>query len=1145
MSTAPERTYEVGPYRLIRLMGEGGTGRVYHAVHVAHGQPVALKVPRGSALHEREAFRREIAALTRLSRLRDEGLVELLESGNQRGAPWYAMPFIDGPHLERFRKELWGDRHDDGVEQSRTMSATSPLARESVSAWSEPKLLPDASSPREAAAGKLELVLRLGVKLARTLALVHTHGVVHGDVTPRNVLLRGQSPVLIDFGTAFLAHVGDSARELPHRASIMGTRAYSAPERRRFEPLDARADIYALGCILYELVTNSRPLAAGDEGGEGCWIPASAHVTGVPTELDVLLLAMLASDPSERVGHASEVVAVLSRLLGESAPEGELARAAQLYRPRLLGRELALQELTDQLRAASLGAGGMIVLRGESGVGKTRLLNEVASWAPAFQVAIITAQFGDSHRYKSEAQLGERSLGGFAGFFDVLSDELEAAGEDAVMLDDELRDALATVRPYTSSAFAEVRSSALPGSSREQLLARLASLLGWLAKRRPFAIMFDDLQWADELTLAAIDHCADALARLPVLFVCSYRSDEAGAALTALTHKARAVISLDRLPSDAIGGIAKAMLGARTLPESLREFLSQRSQGNPLLVAEYLRAALSSEALRLRSSGTWTFDPQGVQSVPRSLEELFASRLARVSPHAADALRLAAVLGREFDLAALAALPGARQIAEGEAIEELVSRQLLEWIAPGRYRFAHDSLREAQERALEPGQRRELHRLAAEHLARDPEATPEQLGLHWALAEQPVAALPQLERAARSAHSEHAPLRAAELYRLALEQCRKASELASRMPALLEALADVLLVQARHADARTSYDECLQRLGEHASVARARVLRKLAASHWTVHEYEQARAYEERALAAIGPLTQLDDEGKREYIDIQFGRFERLYFSRTVGEETARLIDDLKPLVGRYAGPDRRCYFCACAACEVLARSGYALEAESEELARMALPASDETVPLQSKAHARFALGFVLSTGSVEQRREAMQWLERAEPDARRAGDSVLLARILTYRALTLLRTGEVEATASMAARALELAEQVELPPYVAAALSYQGWAAWRLNQRTQATNLLRKAVALWSAHPHSFPFQWSAALPLLDLALEKLSRERVEPLLAQLLHPSQQRLPKLLREAVLAALAKLDDPAALSVALRELLQRASALQFC
>jgi eukaryotic-like serine/threonine-protein kinase len=273
---------EIEGYRLLRRVGSGGMGVVYAAIARESGQQVALKVVR----HEQhspaaaERIRREIRAL---AAVRHPGIVKYVGDGfTADGMPYVAMTWLDGMDLER--------RLEDG-------------------------------------ALGVEDTLTLAIRVAGSLAAAHEHGVIHRDIKPANIFLVGGRPAdacLLDFGVArFESHTWT----LTSPGGIIGTPAYMAPEQARGDAtLDRRADLFSLGCVLYECLCGA-PAFAGEHV-----MAVLAKVlmespprvrTRVPTSppaLDELVHHLLEKDPLGRPGSAREVEQRLRALSLERSP---------------------------------------------------------------------------------------------------------------------------------------------------------------------------------------------------------------------------------------------------------------------------------------------------------------------------------------------------------------------------------------------------------------------------------------------------------------------------------------------------------------------------------------------------------------------------------------------------------------------------------------------------------------------------------------------------------------------------------------------------------------------------------------------------------------------------------------------------------
>jgi predicted ATPase/tRNA A-37 threonylcarbamoyl transferase component Bud32 len=867
----------IGPYLVLERLGRGGMGVVYRGRHHDSGELAAVKtvpVPDAARL---QSLRREIHAL---ARIRHPGVVRILDTGLQDGLPWYAMELVEGVTLWRYREEL------------------RPQEEPRISAEALRKLL---------------AVLR---RLCSALAYVHGEGVVHRDLKPENILITGRRrwaagsreaqeapsrsascllppafPVLVDFGLS-ARFGGETSREVLDLEGLgSGSTSYMAPEQMRGDFVDARADLYALGSILYALLTGRLPFRSVDEVQDPELVPVapSRLAEGVPHELDALVLRLLAKEPRERPGHAGDVAAELAGLgAGNGGPEAGPRPRPHLVRPGLAGRREVLHALGKLLgEHAVAGRGGLILVGGESGIGKTRLALEVAQAARRRGLRVLVGEcFGGA---------AEAGPGGSGAPLQALSRPLQQVADECRARGRAETQRLLGTRGPLISAY-EPALAGLPGqedspqaaelpaeAARLRLFRALTETFAALAaspaadagrQSRPAApllLILDDLQWADDLTAGWLAFLADSgrLAQVPLLILGTYRSEDvqtpACAALRALLEAPQAQrVELGRLEPEAVGELAGGMLGIRPAPAALVQFLARHTEGNPFFVAEVLRTAVSEGLLVRDCQGRWQTAAAGrpgagpefdALPLPATVRELVARRLQSLSPLAGPVAEAAAVLGAEMAEPLLAEVAGAAGTEALEAVRELLARQVLRESRPGFVRFDHAKIREVAYERIGLERRRALHRRAAEALerARVPDRAESievlaALGLHWERAEEPDQARRYFLEGARKAVSLYACAEAERLYDayLALVQRLEPEVVQARN----ERAFNVLGARGRYQDALAEHGRALQEataLGDR--IGQGSSLYGLAIASAFIGQFTAALDHGEKSLA--------------------------------------------------------------------------------------------------------------------------------------------------------------------------------------------------------------------------------------------------------------------------------------------------------
>ncbi|MFN7971816.1 MAG: tetratricopeptide repeat protein [Acidobacteriota bacterium] len=767
----------VGSWRLIAPLGRGGMGVVYRAVHVTSGMQAALKtveIGHGGVL---SSLQREILAL---ARLRHPGIARILDHGVVEGVPWYAMELYEGRTLGQDIARTPDDLPDaaEGTAvhvraRQRTMAdsgeATTPVPGAPVAPARQPTIRMRLEEDT------LLSILTVVRRLCAPLAYMHGEGLVHRDLKPQNILVRPDGmPVILDFGLAS-AHQESTSREtLEGSGGHGGTAPYMPPEQWAGGVTDARADLYALGCILYELLVGRPPFVADNavvmmfHHLQTEAEPPSAWTAGVPKALDELVGKLLSKDPACRLGHASAVANALARLgASDGLAEGPAPRP-YLYRPRLQGRTQAIAELE---RSVSQSAGDIVFIGGESGVGKTRMMLEVMAIAARKGATVIAAQCA-------------REGGPLAPARPVLQAVAEICAREGPAEARRLLGGRAAILGAFEPALADGSSVAElpPDLARERLFVSLADTFGALASRGPLAWLIDDVPWGDGLTLGFLEHLARRSPPLPLVVIAAYRREEAGRLASMLAMDRVRQVALERLTAAAVGEMVADMMALPAAPERLAAFLAGQSEGNPFFVAEYLRAALARDLIVRDPEGRWIVgkDEGELETaayaelpLPGTLRAVILDRLEEIDAGPRALLEISATVGRDLDLRVLAGAFAAARLGENallEALEILVRRQIVEEGGSRDYRFLHDKIREVAYERIDPARRKEVHRLAAEGMGALPAAEREDASIasHRERAGEAALARPLYLAAARAAAAKYAHEDAERWYRAAI-----------------------------------------------------------------------------------------------------------------------------------------------------------------------------------------------------------------------------------------------------------------------------------------------------------------------------------------------------------------------------------------
>jgi hypothetical protein len=535
-------------------------------------------------------------------------------------------------------------------------------------------------------------VCRIVRDVACSLALLHSQKLLHRDVSPGNVQ-RTASGVckLIDFGAMMPFGVAPN---------LAGTAPFVSPEAWEGALLDQRADLYALGALAYWLLSRQLP---GDpreltRGGPPRTRPVrlGSVAPEIPRELERLVMSLLELDPNRRPASAVEVIARLSGFADPGQLDLPLLARSHLGSAPLVGRAAELSALDDALTRALQRNGGALLVSGAEGSGKTRFLQEVSLGAQTKGFSVVRAFAAHAGGGAHVARALYRSLRCAAP---ELFERLPAAE----------RGVLATFDWRETQ-----RSQAPPAETRARLQWALGAYFRAVSTHGPWLLLIDDLDLADEFSIAFLTALTAMAETLPLLIVatrCTHRSRPDAGALEALCQRAQSVALAD-LQQDDAALLVTSLFGHAANAERLASQLFREARGNPGLTLELCSWLLERGRVRF-TDGSFVL-PEGELHEELAAADVrsLSARLQGLSPAAHELVELIASCrgGVSLDLCLAARRAPSEETLSG--VQELVRRGIL--MSSGRdYVFTQDALRCGVRRSLDARRARTLHRLLA------------------------------------------------------------------------------------------------------------------------------------------------------------------------------------------------------------------------------------------------------------------------------------------------------------------------------------------------------------------------------------------------------------------------------------------------
>lgn len=699
MSTSPSRLAAGdildGKYQVLGHLGSGGMGEVYAARRVTLGDTVAIKrlLPNCDSSEDRIRFLTEARAA---AHIQHPNVVRVFDFGEQGdGSPFMVMEYLSGKDLAEY------------------LTAHAPLP--------------------------VDRALEIFAGMCAAVEAGHRRGIIHRDLKPANVMLArnddGSEIVkVLDFGLARM--ISSAEPEITTPGVIIGTCNYMAPEQVTDEAIVPATDVWALGVLLYVMVTGQLPFHGKapidilTKVRRGTYTAPRDVVPSLPDSVSEAIRAALQQKPGARPQSPEQLARIASAYRGGAARststhtmpaldlpdqtgrgqsaemalseptrtsvlEGLSGTIPSLF-PRFdcfVGREPHLARLRQEYGSVLSGHGRITVVTGEAGVGKTRLVSEFLRFAHDQDAAVLEGRF-----------------------FDYQGSRPPALDTFSAMLGHSTGDLLARARGPSSGPVAALVGTA--ENQRWRAFAAIGEALAARAGARPLVLALHDLQWAGSLELALIEYLFQVLGPRGTMLVCTSRNVDAGSELgkwlqTQAHRRTQTSLALGPFDDDGVRTWLRAVFGRVALRSQDVRRLTRATGGNPYYLAEVTRHLMTSGTLTASDHGAgWRCAPLDEVEMPESLTNVVRGRIATLPADVRGVLEIAALIGDEFRFDLVQAATGMDEDALDRMLEDAVRDRWLRDAGVGSgndYRFTNALLRTVLRNEMSGRRRRRGH----------------------------------------------------------------------------------------------------------------------------------------------------------------------------------------------------------------------------------------------------------------------------------------------------------------------------------------------------------------------------------------------------------------------------------------------------
>jgi len=1055
-----------GRYTVLKKLGEGGKGIVFKARDTALNRVVAIKMLK-NPVTTGEAYSRFITEAQSVAKLSHPNIANIYDIGKEDEKQFFVLEFVEGHSLR------------DLIE----------------------------SSPE----GKCDIptILRIGIDVCNALQYAHSQGILHRDVKPENIMITTDGLAkLMDFG---LAKMLGQPRQTQNGV-IVGTVAYVAPEIALGKGADARSDLYSLGAVLYEAVTGKPPFPGEDPVKI---IFSHIHDRAVspdrlnpklPSTLSECVMKLLEKDPEKRCQSAADLLKVLRDVAEPSLKEATPPTQKPILvvpspRPlarkeiQLIDRVEEMNQLREAVDRAVRGEGGLLFLRGEAGIGKTRLTREMGAYARLRGMNVL---YG-----RCPALLTMTGIPPYILWSEVIRDYLQASTVEQLyrvigFYPAEVTKLVPDLRQRLGAIPQSIQID--PERERDRLFEAVSQFITNISKEAPLLAVLDDLQWTDQSSLLLMHYLARGVLREHILFVGAYRDNEVdekhplSPVLTELNReRLLQSVPLKRMSLSDVSEMIKQILEQDDAPREFCQRVYQKTGGNPFFVEEVMKS-LKEEGLIFLEGNRWKIKEVSRIEFPETVKGVVKTRIGRLDDECRNLLTMASFVGYDFTFEALRGVTSFEENKLIELLERMLKTgQIKERVVRGEdaYSFADAIVREVVHEEVSRLMHRRLHNVAGnalekvyannidEHLA--------ELAYQFLEGGDRAKALDYFLMGAEKAVKVYAHGEASTYFQSALSLLEETQGEPQKRGFVLEKLGDAKEALADHDASMKHWNEALllsKKLDEKEKLSR--IHRKMAKVLFiAMDDKEKAEQHCQEALRILEAMPESVELARlcseRAFMQWYVGDMEK---ARSSAEKAIELAEKLNAqdivadsysrlgLVIRFRGDAKKAIECQEKALKIALDNNFPeVAARAYNSCAVALPTREWRGPLEKGYElarkigdiwhqVRIGANLALVTANAGNVGQGLLSLEELLPLARKASHLGNISGVLAYSGYAYLILGEWEKSEKCLEESWSIAEKSNDFQLMEISMHAFGWLCLARGEYTKAVECFEKLSA-------------------------------------------------------------------------------------